>query len=48
MLASHDARLIEATECDLWVCGDSETNLRVEPAGAFACLCPLSLFYSWI
>jgi energy-coupling factor transporter ATP-binding protein EcfA2 len=28
VLASHDARLIEETECELWVCGRGESGVR--------------------
>jgi ATP-binding cassette subfamily F protein 1 len=33
VLVTHDARLIAAIECELWVCGDSESGLRVESRG---------------
>lgn len=33
VLVSHDARLISAIECELWVCGDSEAGLRIESRG---------------
>ena len=33
VLVSHDARLISATECELWVCGDHCSGLRVEQRG---------------
>lgn len=33
VLVSHDARLISATQCELWVCGDSPSGLRVERRG---------------
>ncbi len=33
ILVSHDARLITATDCELWVCGDSPNGLRVEGRG---------------
>ena len=33
VLVSHDARLISAIDCELWVCGDSESGLRVEHRG---------------
>jgi hypothetical protein len=26
VLASHDSRLIDATECDIWVCGESNND----------------------
>lgn len=33
VLVSHDARLISALDCELWVCGDSSSGLRVERRG---------------
>ena len=30
MLASHDSRLIEATECELWVCGETDKATAAE------------------
>jgi ATP-binding cassette, subfamily F, member 1 len=33
VLVSHDARLISALKCELWVCGDSDRGLRVERRG---------------
>ena len=33
VLVSHDARLISALECDMWVCGDTSQGLRVERRG---------------
>lgn len=33
VLVSHDARLISALDCDLWVCGESANGLRVERQG---------------
>lgn len=33
LLISHDARLISALECELWVCGEGETGVRVERRG---------------
>jgi ATP-binding cassette, subfamily F, member 1 len=33
ILVSHDARLISALDCELWVCGDHASGLRVERRG---------------
>jgi len=33
LLISHDARLISALECELWVCGEGASGLRVEHRG---------------
>jgi ATP-binding cassette subfamily F protein 1 len=33
VLVTHDARLINAMECELWVCGDGPTGVRVETRG---------------
>ena len=33
VLVSHDARLISAIDCELWVCGDCESGLRMENRG---------------
>jgi hypothetical protein len=33
ILASHDARLIEATHSELWVCGKGESGIEREMGG---------------
>jgi hypothetical protein len=33
IMASHDARLIEATHSELWVCGKSESGIEREAGG---------------
>jgi ATP-binding cassette subfamily F protein 1 len=33
VLVTHDARLIAAMECELWVCGEGDQGLRVESRG---------------
>ena len=33
VLISHDIRLISAIECELYICGDSNTGLRIETKG---------------
>lgn len=32
-MISHDARLIHSAGCELWVCGEGVTGLRVESRG---------------